>query len=293
IFSGRIVGRQIASDLGVPVTIPEDWPRMAKLLRSRPGATAPLAIEDRSQPVFPIIRCVQEIPCNPCEAACPEGHITLGGSIMNLPRFAGSCLGCGECVSVCPGLAINLVFNDYDPSGKQSLLMLPFELGLEKLPLGGEVATVDMAGKRIGKGKVVAVRSRTEQDRRHLVLVEVPATDKLRVAGFAVRSDCDESLVDSSVPATTADPIVCRCERVRKSAIVAEIRQGVRDMNQLKAMVRATMGACGGKTCGELIRRIFREEGVDLADVSPGTIRPLVAEAPLAAFVRDEGKTDA
>lgn len=287
IFSGRIVGRQIANDLGVPVAIPEQWPGMAAILRSRPGPVSRSEPPDLPQRVFPVIRCVQEIPCNPCEAACPERLITLGGSIMNLPRFKGTCLGCGTCVTVCPGLAINLVYNDYDPTGDKSLLMLPFELGIDRVPLGSEVNTVDMEGNPVGTGRVVAIRQRPEQDRRHLLLVEVPAKDKLLVAGFTIRPP--------SVPVQTApssddeDPIVCRCERVRKSTIVAEIRQGVRDMNQLKSLVRAGMGGCGGKTCSELVRRIFREEGVDLSEITPGTSRPLVAETPFDAFVRGEG----
>jgi len=239
--------------------------------------------------VHPVIRCVQEIPCNPCEAACPEKLITLGGSIMNLPHYHGVCLGCGECVTVCPGLAINLVFNDYDPTGQKALLMLPFELSLERVPLGSEVQTVDIEGTPVGLGRVVALRQRPEQDRRHLLLVEVPAADKLRVAGFTIRQPSVP--IESTEPSAGADPIVCRCERVRKSAIVAEIRAGVRDINQLKALARVSMGGCGGKTCTDLVKRIFREEGVSLSEVTPGTSRPLVAETPLDAFVRGEEKS--
>ncbi len=286
IFSGRIMGRQIANDLGVPVHIPPEWTPMAELLRSRPGKTEPLKLEDLPLAVYPVIRCVQEIPCNPCEAACPEKLIQLGGSIMNLPRYHGVCLGCGECVTVCPGLAINLVFNDYDPSGQRALLMLPFELSLDRVPLGAEVETVDLEGSPVGRGKVIAVRERPEQDRRHLLLVEVPAADKLKVAGFTIRRPSVP--LEDAKPGADDDPIVCRCERVRKSAIVAEIRQGVRDLNQLKALARASMGGCGGKTCTDLVKRIFREEGVPLAEVTPGTARPLVAETPLGAFVRGE-----
>ena len=28
-----------------------------------------------------VIECVQNIPCNPCEAACPYGAITIGDNI--------------------------------------------------------------------------------------------------------------------------------------------------------------------------------------------------------------------
>jgi len=286
IFSGRITGREIARDLGVPVDIPAHWPELAAILRSKPGKAVAFQATDRPDPVYPLIRCVQQIPCDPCQRACPENLISIPGSIMNLPVFGGRCLGCGQCVSVCPGLAINLVFNDYDPTGEKALLMLPFELGLNRVPLDQEVDTVDMDGKAVGKGRVVAVREREDQDRRHLLLLEVPAKDKLVVAGFTVRGP---SLpVTTSPPAEADDPIVCRCERVRKSAIVTEIRAGVRDVNQLKALARVSMGGCGGKTCSELVRRIFREEGVDLKEVTPGTVRPLVAEAPLGTFVQGE-----
>jgi NADPH-dependent 2,4-dienoyl-CoA reductase/sulfur reductase-like enzyme/Fe-S-cluster-containing hydrogenase component 2/bacterioferritin-associated ferredoxin len=286
IFSGRIVGREIARDLGVPVEIPADWPTTAAILRSRPGRTVPLQVADHTENVFPVIRCVQEIPCNPCASACPEGLIAVGPSIMNLPEFEGRCLGCGACVTVCPGLAITLVYNDYDPSGELALVMLPFELAIDRVPLGTEVETVDIDGKPLGKGKVVAVRERPEQDRRHLLLVEVPASQKLAVVGFTIRTpDAAQPALPDDDP---KDPIVCRCERIRKSAIVAEIRAGVRDLNQLKALSRASMGGCGGKTCTELVRRIFREEGVELKAVAPGTLRPLVAETPLGAFVQEE-----
>jgi sarcosine oxidase, subunit alpha len=287
IFSGRITGRQIARDLGISVEIPEEWPPLAEVLRSRPGKAVPFEPEEPPIPVYPVIRCVQAIPCNPCQTACPEHLITVAPSIMDLPVFAGrGCLGCAECVLACPGLAINLVATDYDPTGELALLVLPFEFTEDRVPLGAEVETVDIEGKPVGKGRVVALRAHPDQDRRLLVSVEVPLGERLSVAGFLIRGPSVP--VEAAPAAVEADPIVCRCERVRKSAIVREIRAGVRDMNQLKALARVSMGGCGGKTCGELVRRIFREEGVELAEVTAGTLRPLVAEVPLGAFVRGE-----
>ena len=294
IFSGRITGRQIARDLGVPVQIPKHWDDLTAILRSRPGPSVPFEAEDRSLAVYPLIRCVQEIPCDPCREACPEDLIQIEGSIMGLPRFTDEtspenpCLGCGQCVTVCPGLAINLVINDYDPTGETALLMLPFELALDRVPLGRQVETVDMEGGLVGRGTVIAVRQRPEQDRRHLVMLEVPAEHKLRVAGFTVRGQSVAVTEQGPPPGEEEDPIVCRCERVRRSAIVAEIRAGVRDLNQLKALARVSMGGCGGKTCTELVLRIFRAEGVDPGEVTAGTIRPLIAEAPLGVFARGE-----
>jgi len=259
---------------------------MAELLRSRPGPAVPFVPRDFDQTVFPVIRCVQEIPCNPCVLACPERLITIDGNIMGLPKFHGECLGCGECVSVCPGLAINLVFNDYDPTGEKALLLLPFELAFDQIPLGQEVHTVNIDGEPVGRGRVIAAKQHPAQDHRHMLWVEVPAADKLEVAGFVAREPSVP--METVLPNDDDDPIVCRCERIRKSAIVAEIRQGVRDLNQLKATSRASMGGCGGKTCTELVRRIFREEGISQDEITTGTSRPLVAETPLGAFVRGE-----
>ena len=77
---------------------------------------------------------------------------------------------------------------------------------------------------------------------------------------------------------------MCRCERVTAREIRALIRAGARDMNHLKAVTRCGMGACGGKTCPNLIKRIFREEGVPLDQVTDLTRRPLFMEVPLGAF---------
>ena len=54
-----------------------------------------------------ILECVQEIPCNPCEKACPFGAITVGEDITALPRIdREKCTGCGACLKVCPVAAI-------------------------------------------------------------------------------------------------------------------------------------------------------------------------------------------
>jgi ferredoxin len=287
IFSGKITGRQIAQGIGMKVPIPSDWQEFGEILKHRPTEPEPFRPQDLDAPVYPLIRCVQEIPCNPCIEACPQHLISMPGSILALPQFSGECQGCGRCVLACPGLAIQLVANDYDPAGEKALVMLPFEFTDDTTPPGTEVTTTGMEGELIGKGKVIAIRKREDQDRRRLLLVEVPAADRLLVAGFRIRDPQpgDEVKIDD---ADRDDPMICRCERVRKSEIVAAIRAGVRDMNQLKAVARSGMGGCGGKTCTEQVLRIFREEGVDLSEVTLPTIRPLVAEIHLGDFLKKD-----
>ena len=287
IFSGKIIGRKIAQDMGMDIPIPSDWEEFGQILKHHAGAAVPFKPENIQAKVFPLLRCVQEIPCDPCTQACPKNLITKKGSILSLPEFSGECLGCGRCVLACPGLAINLVINDYDPSGQRALLMLPFEFNDDKITLGAEVITTDMEGGVVGKGKVIALRARESQNKRKLLFLEVPEGDKLNVAGFRIRDIVDGTPLSSRVD-EEEDPIVCRCERVRKSEIVNAIRAGVRDMNQLKAVVRAGLGGCNGKTCTDLIVRLFRQEGVALSEITLPTTRPLVAEVPLGDFVKKE-----
>ena len=61
-------------------------------------------------------------------------------------------------------------------------------------------------------------------------------------------------------------------------------RAGARDLNELKAATRAGMGACGGKTCPGLIKRLYREEGVKESELTGLTQRPIFMEVPLGAF---------
>ncbi len=86
------------------------------------------------------------------------------------------------------------------------------------------------------------------------------------------------------VERTADDTIVCRCERVTAGEIRALIREGERDINQIKAVTRAGMGSCGAKTCTALIHRLFREEGVADADVVDQPKRPLFMEVSLGIF---------
>ena len=290
IFSGKIMGRKIAKDMGFEIAIPSNWESFGDILKHHSSETAVLKPKDEKIKVFPVIRCVQEIPCDPCVGSCPKNLISMKDSILSLPEYAGECLGCGSCVRACPGLAITLVYNNYDNKGNFALVMLPFEFVNETIPLGKEVITTDMEGNIVGKGKVIAVKDRASQDRRKLLLVEVPEKDKLLIAGFRLR-DVYEGEVPAGEIQEEHDPIICRCERVRKSEIIREIRLGVRDMNQMKALNRIGMGGCGGKTCTDLILRIFREEGIPLEDITLPTNRPLVAEVHLGDFVKKQTKS--
>jgi NAD(P)H-nitrite reductase large subunit len=87
------------------------------------------------------------------------------------------------------------------------------------------------------------------------------------------------------------DTIVCRCERVTAGEIRALIRQGMRDVNEIKTVTRTGMGACGAKTCGSLVNFLFRQEGIAVEETTPNVDRPLFVEVPLGVFCGAESGT--
>jgi sarcosine oxidase subunit alpha len=290
-FGGRIAGRTILRDMGTAVEIPREWSETLAVLRAKPGPVHGAAFEKPAgKDIYPVIHCLQEIPCNPCTAVCPRDSIrTSDGRMTSLPGFGGDCLGCTRCVAICPGLAITLVDRGYDPAGKVALVTIPWELPDGTVWPGREVATVGLEGEPVSRGRVVAMRGSQWQNRRKLLLVEVAAIGADSIAGIKL---FDRESPGKGKPLSDGEEgstIVCRCERVTRQEIVDYIqRTGTRDFNALKAALRVGMGPCGGKTCTEHVMRIFRQVLGKDAIVEPHVERPFVQEVQLSAFVGGE-----
>ena len=290
IFGGKIIGRKILQDMNVNVEIPPEWGNIAEILESRPGKTVKLPKPNKGTgKKYPVIRCTQEIPCNPCVDVCIKNSISLKGStIMELPAFDGDCTGCGKCIAICPGLAITLIDEGYDPDKKNAKVVIPWELPENILNVGDIKTTTGYEGEVIGKGKILAIKNAKWQDRRKLVHLEVPFDEAELVAG--IRSRKPEKKIPPSDKVTYSDDdiIVCRCERATKQQIIDKIKLGYRDINAIKADLRIGMGSCGGKTCLNIIRGIFYEYGIDPDKLEPHVYRPLELEVPLSAFINQE-----
>lgn len=130
-----------------------------------------------------IVECDQEIPCNPCELACPSRAIRIGTPITKCPTFYPKrCKGCGKCIAQCPGLAIFLL--DLSFSEKKALVAFPHEY----LPLpvkGQEVSAIDQKGAVVGRGRVVKVDSKASNDQTPVIYVAVPKKIARKIRGIA------------------------------------------------------------------------------------------------------------
>ena len=289
IFSGKIRGLEVARELGRDVgEISPDWYRIAEILKSRPGATVHERMPSEESGVFPVLHCTQEIPCDPCTAVCPTGLIDIDRTdIRKLPAFLGEksgkgCSGCEKCVAICPGLAITLV--DYRKDPEFPTVAIPFEFPKEQLKPGDMVTVQDTEGNALGRVEVAAVRALKANDRTVIVKVRAPRAFAKRIAGLRVQPPETSDPLAEYVARTAEDTIICRCERVTAGEIRKLIRAGVRDISEIKALTRTSMGSCGAKTCTPLIHRLFREEGVPDAEVVDQPKRPLFIEVPLGLF---------
>ena len=289
-FSGKIVARTILQDMGIPVEIPEAWRTLGALMASHPGPVRGSYPPPTDLPVYPVIRCAQEIPCNPCTAVCPKDSIKIPeGNILGRPKLVGDCTGCLKCVVVCPGLAITMVDRRYDRTGERAKVTIPWEMPEGFGKPGQSVLTTGAEGEAVGTAKVIRILSGKALNHRRLMVLEVPTAEADRVAGVRIREP--EPLVRTEeVPSgSDAEAVICRCERVTKEMIADYIQTtGTRDVNAVKAALRTGMGPCGGKTCNDLTLRIFRELGVDARAVTPPVHRPFTQEVPIGAFLAVE-----
>ncbi|MFO7992199.1 MAG: 4Fe-4S dicluster domain-containing protein [Thermoplasmata archaeon] len=141
----------------------------------------PLPSEERlaEGPVV-LIECVENIPCNPCVAVCPKQAISME-EITDTPDVAfEECIGCGLCVTECPGLAIFVIDCSYDE--KKCKITVPYEY----LPVpekGDEVMALDKRGEEVQKAEVTNVR---QSGKTYGITMEIDKENVWGVRGLKV-----------------------------------------------------------------------------------------------------------
>ncbi|MDR1960922.1 MAG: FAD-dependent oxidoreductase [Gracilibacteraceae bacterium] len=120
-----------------------------------------------------VIECTQNIPCNPCQDACPKNCIKVGENIVALPRLDGEaeCIGCGLCVAACSGQAIFLV--DGDIGGGRASVTLPYEF--LPYPAVGEIGVaLGRDGQTLCEAEVIGFKLTPAFDKTGLLTIAVP-----------------------------------------------------------------------------------------------------------------------
>lgn len=137
--------------------------------------------------IHPVIECTQNIPCNPCQDACPKHCIKVGDHITQLPAVEpdSTCIGCGMCVASCPGQAIFLV--DEKPEEGFADVTLPYEF--LPVPAKGEHGVaLGRDGSPVCEAEVVSVRQTRAFDHTTLLTMRVPAEMAMRARFFCAGS---------------------------------------------------------------------------------------------------------
>ncbi len=133
--------------------------------------------------VHPVLECTQNIPCNPCQDACPKGCISTGSNITNLPFVdeSKSCINCGMCVASCSGQAIFLINEDCGDGSAQ--ITIPYEfLPLPKV--GSSGIGLSRNGQEICQAEVVDVKSVKAFDNTNLLTIKVEKENAMKVRFF-------------------------------------------------------------------------------------------------------------
>ncbi|MBS3782755.1 MAG: 4Fe-4S binding protein [Candidatus Thermoplasmatota archaeon] len=127
-----------------------------------------------------IMECVENIPCDPCVAACSFDAVEME-EITDTPDVEyETCTGCGFCVTECPGLAIFVVDCSY--SDENCKITIPYEY----IPVpdeGDEVKALDREGNEVQKAVVTNVR---QSGKTYAVTIEVDKENVWKVRGFEV-----------------------------------------------------------------------------------------------------------
>lgn len=135
--------------------------------------------------VHPVMECTQNIPCNPCQDACPKGCISIGANITSLPIVVAQsqCINCGMCVASCSGQAIFLV--DEDCGDGTATVTIPYEF----LPLpetGAKGVALGRNGQKVCEAEVVSVKSNKAYDKTNLLTMRIPKEFAMKARFFKV-----------------------------------------------------------------------------------------------------------
>ena len=216
---------------------------------------------------FVMADCLYGFACNPCSFACKHAAITKSSTSVTPVIDYDKCIGCMECVSQCPGLAIF----GYRPD--RSELYLPVEVAVEA---GAEVFLVDDNGAKVGEGTVSRVIVKPNKTNVAVVKAEKLYAGEgpealLAARGFIVKANYPEPLQLTPAQPDDESAFICHCEDVRLSDLL-KLLEGRKSITaqELKHISRLGMGPCRGSRCLPRAKQALRAYGIEVTgDFTP------------------------
>ncbi len=220
--------------------------------------------ERMNQKGFVVPDCLYGFACNPCSFSCPQGAISKPTTTSVPVVDYDKCIGCMECVSHCPGLAI------FGYNLQKSWLFLPIEYPVKEQ---AEVVLINDNGEKVGEGIVEHIKINTNKTN----VARVKATDisgeKLtEVTGFILKEKYGKKVnMNPTTISDEAPAYVCHCEDVQIDKVLEVIGdRKVISVDELKHTTRIGMGTCRGKRCIPRVKQLLRGYGIEVVgDATP------------------------
>ena len=240
----------------------------------------------RTKP-FVVADCLYAFACNPCSFACKQGAISKSSTSVTPKIDYDKCIGCMECVSQCPGLAIF----GYNPG--RGLMYFPYEFDE---PSTKEVFLVDDNGAKLGTGVIERIIKKPNKTNVAVVKAESWMGEHVLTdaRGFIPVDKYPSELVLTPCTSDGADTFVCHCEDVSLESLL-KLLEGRKSITaqELKHISRLGMGPCRGSRCLPRAKQILRANGIEVTgDFTPrGPMANLVEIGGLVPSVipRSEG----
>ena len=232
-----------------------------------PGRTKPFVIAD----------CLYGFACNPCSFACKQGAISKSSTSATPVIDYDKCIGCMDCVSQCPGLAIF----GYNPAKGQ--LFFPFEF---QDPECKEVFLVDNNGAKLGEGVIERILHKPNQTNVAVIKATSLNADITDAHGFIPKDRYPEPLVLTPAADDDANTFICHCEDVTLKSLL-ELLKGRTSITaqELKHISRMGMGPCRGSRCLPRAKQALKAYGIEVT----GEFTP---RGPMANLVEIGGLID-
>ena len=254
VLRGRQVAYEVAQAIGIRFNYDEYLDVSRQYIDSQQHPVRilekPNLPSDERMKIKPFVQldCLYGFACNPCSFSCPQGAITKPTTGSTPTVDYDKCIGCMQCVTNCPGLAIF----GYDM--QKGICFLPIEYKVDE---GADVYLVDNNGTKVGEGvveKIIANPNKTNLARVKVTQGGEPITD---VKGFILKERYPEPLAMKPVHEVESETYVCHCEDIKLDRVLRVIgNRKTISVDELKHITRLGMGPCRGKRCIPRARQI-------------------------------------